>query len=216
MWSALKYRPDPPGNKLLMPQNLATSPLPRGHFQQSIENLPPDFQWMGASQNSYPVVMLTIATLLTAAVAWTLRNLAAGRAVYATGSNEEAARLAGLRTRAVKFWVFAILGGFTGLAAAMNSVRFNQIPSNTGLGLEMKVIASVVVGGAAVTGGAGSVLGTLLGVVLMGAIGPALTFLGINAYWEKAIQGLIILTAIVADTIRSREHHGARLAPNRT
>ena len=97
------------------------------------------------------------------------------------------------------FAVFTITGALTGLAAALNSVRFNQIPSNAGLGLEMKVIASVVVGGAAITGGSGTVLGTLLGVILLGAIGPALTFLGISAYWERAVQGAIILAAVMID-----------------
>jgi rhamnose transport system permease protein len=93
---------------------------------------------------------------------------------------------------------FAVLGALTGLAAVLNAVRFNQIPSNTGIGLEMKVIASVVVGGASVAGGTGSVLGTVLGVILLAAIGPALTYLGVSAYWERAIQGAIILVAIAA------------------
>jgi len=171
-----------------------------------IDDLPPDFQWLGLSQASYPVMMLLIAVGLVAAVAWILHCVPAGRAIYATGSNQEAARLAGVPVSLVKFSVFTILGALTGLAAALNSVRFNQIPSNTGLGLEIKVIASVVVGGAAVTGGSGSVLGTVLGVILMGAIGPALTFLGANAYWEKAIQGGIILAAIVIDAMRT--HRG--------
>jgi rhamnose transport system permease protein len=80
-------------------------------------------------------------------------------------------------------------------------VRFNQIPSNAGLGLEMKVIAAAVVGGASITGGRATFTGTLLGVVLLGAIGPALTFLGVNAYWERAIQGAIILAAVALDTL---------------
>ena len=84
----------------------------------------------------------------------------------------------------------------------LNAVRFNQIPSNTGIGLEMKVIAAVVVGGVAIRGGRGHVVGTLLGVVLLGAIGPALTYLGVSAYWERAIQGAIILAAVVFDAVR--------------
>ena len=68
----------------------------------------------------------------------------------------------------------------------------------------MRIIAAVVVGGAAITGGRGTVAGTLLGVVLMGAIGPALTFMGVTAYWERAIQGAIILMAVVLDVTRHR------------
>ena len=128
--------------------------------------------------------------------------MAAGRAIYATGSTPDAARLAGLNTAAVKWAAFSVLGMLAGLAAVLNAVRFNQIPSNAGIGLEMKVIAAVVVGGASVTGGTGSVAGTVLGVTLLAAIGPALTFLGVSAYWERAIQGGIILVAIAADGLR--------------
>jgi rhamnose transport system permease protein len=161
-----------------------------------IMDLPLDFQWLGLSQTSYPFLAGGLAFALAAAFAWGLRNLPAGRAVYATGSNADAARLAGFRTAFVTFTTFALLGALTGLAALLNSVRFNQIPSNAGLGLEMKVIAAVVVGGVAITGGRGKIAGTLLGVVLLGMIGPALTFLGVSAYWERAIQGGILLAAV--------------------
>jgi rhamnose transport system permease protein len=167
-----------------------------------IQDLPASFQWLGLTQGAYPSVALGTAGALTIALAWGLRHLAVGRAVYATGSNREAARLAGLHTAFVTFAVFVLAGGLTGLAALLNSVRFNQIPSNAGLGLELKVIAAVVVGGTAISGGRGSIAGTVLGVVLLGAIGPALTFLGVSAYWERAIQGAIILTAVAADAVR--------------
>ena len=100
--------------------------------------------------------------------------------------------------------------------ALLNAARFSQIPSNAGLGMELKVIAAVVVGGTAVRGGRGTVAGTLLGVILLGAIGPALTFLSVNAYWEKALQGAIILAAVSLEawpgnTILSRDREGAAL-----
>ena len=104
----------------------------------------------------------------------------------------------------------AVLGLLTGVGALLNAVRFHQIPSNGGIGLEMKVIAAVVVGGAAVTGGRGTLAGTALGVVLLGAIGPALTFLGVSAYWERALQGAIILAAVAGDAIGARHAAGAR------
>jgi rhamnose transport system permease protein len=167
-----------------------------------VQDLPSSFQWLGLAPGQFPLVVTTIAAALTVGLAWSLRHLAAGRAVYAAGSNPGAARLAGLDTSAITLAVFAVLGTLTGLAAAVNAVRFNQIPINAGIGLEMKVIAAVVVGGASVTGGEGSVPGTVLGVVLLAAIGPALTFLGVSAYWERAIQGAIILVAIAADGLR--------------
>jgi rhamnose transport system permease protein len=169
-----------------------------------IQDLPPHYQWLGTSARVYPLVVTAVVLALYGAWSWGLRHLAAGRAIYATGSSPDAARLAGLPTSLVVFSAFALAGALTGLAALLNSVRFNQIPSNTGLGLEMKVIAAVVVGGTAITGGRGTAVGTLLGVILLGAIGPALTFLGVSAYWERAIQGAIILAAVTVDAVRPR------------
>lgn len=181
-----------------------------------IQDLPANFQWFGLSGGIYPAAIGVGAVGLSYAAAWFLRNVPAGRALYATGSNEEAARLAGLRTRRVTFLAFVALGTLTGFAAAINAVRFNQIPSNTGLGLELKVIAAVVVGGAAITGGRGTIAGTVLGVVLLGAIGPALVFLGLSAYWERAAQGAIILGAIAMDAARLHpERNANRFAASR-
>jgi rhamnose transport system permease protein len=171
-----------------------------------VQELPASFQWLGLAQTTYPIVACGATAALLVAFGWGMRHLAAGRAIYATGSNQRAARLAGLDTARVKFSVFVATGALTGLAALLNSVRFNQIPSNAGLGLEMKVIASVVVGGATITGGKGTVIGTLLGVILLGAIGPGLTFLGASAYWERALQGAIILAAVAADAVKILTH----------
>ncbi len=175
-----------------------------------MQDLPASFQWFGAPQSVSESITIAFAVLLAAVVSWGLRNLAAGRAVYATGSNAAAARLAGIDPDRVVFWVFTLIGALTGAAALFNSVRFNQIPSNAGVGMEMQVIAAVIVGGTAVTGGRGTVAGTLLGVILLGMIGPALTFLGVSAYWEHAIQGGIILAAVAIDavSIRSRRYAG--------
>jgi rhamnose transport system permease protein len=169
-----------------------------------VQNLPADFQWFGLSQAAYRYVACGVAAALQLSLSYILRHIAAGRAVYATGSDPDAARLAGLNTALVKCAVFTIAGVLTGLGALLNAVRFNQIPSNAGIGLEMKVIAAVVVGGVAIRGGRGTLTGTLLGLVLLAMIGPALVFLGINAYWERAIQGAIILTAVALDAWRAR------------
>jgi rhamnose transport system permease protein len=179
-----------------------------------VQDLPTSFQWFGASQAASESITIAFAAILFLATAWALRNLAAGRAVYATGSNEGAARLAGINPKRIVFWVFALTGALTGCAALFNSVRFNQIPSNAGVGMEMQVIAAVIVGGTSVNGGKGTVVGTLLGVILLGMIGPALTFLGISAYWERAIQGGIILAAVAIDafSVRSGRYAGSLAA----
>jgi rhamnose transport system permease protein len=171
-----------------------------------IGNLPAHFQWLGLTQTTYTLSAFVLVCLLILLVATGLRYLHIGRAIFATGSNQAAARIIGIQTKRIIFFVFTLTGALTGLAAMLNSVRFNQVPSNSGLGLEMEVIAAVAVGGADITGGSGTILGTVLGVILLGSIGSALTFLGVSAYWGKAIQGGIILGAITLNVLgRSRE-----------
>jgi rhamnose transport system permease protein len=167
-----------------------------------VENLPPGFQWFGQSQTASEAITIACALALTIGASWGLRNLAAGRVVYATGSDPNAARLAGVNPSRVVFAVFVITGALTGFAAVFNAVRFHQIPSNAGMGLELKVIAAAVVGGVAISGGRGTIVGAMLGLLLLGVIGPALTFLGLSAYWERAIEGGIILAAVAMDAVR--------------
>lgn len=169
-----------------------------------IENLPSHFQWFGLSQGKGEILLVVSCGAAYMALAWALRNLSAGRFLYAVGSDPEAARLAGIRTQRVRFAVFAAMGALTAIAAALNAVRFREIQSNTGMGLELKAIAAVVVGGASITGGRGTLTGTLLGAGLLATIGPALTYLGVSPYWEKAIQGAIILCSIAFDAVPRR------------
>src|ERR1044072_1546100 len=166
-----------------------------------VQNLPANFQWFGMGQElgQWMIVLASIAVL--AVLSWALHSLAIGRAVYAGGSDAEAARLAGIDPARVTAAVFAVMGALVGLAALLNAVRFSTVPSNAGLGLELKAVAAVVVGGTAINGGRGTLIGTLIGVALLGTIGPALTFVGINPFWEKAIQGAIILAALAASIV---------------
>src|SRR5262249_33676822 len=166
-------------------------------------------------QAAYPGAIFLTVVFLVVLLGWGSRNSGAGRAIYATGSNTEGARLAGIDTSFIVFFVFVLTGALTWFAAVFNFVRFSQIPSNTGIGLEMKVIAATVVGGTAITGGVGTVAGTILGVILLGAIGPALTFLGVSAYWERALQGGIILTAVIIDAARGHLHERLRMQARR-
>ena len=176
-----------------------------------VQNLPANFQWFGLSQTTGEIVIAGIALVLFAGFAWSMRNMIAGRRVYAVGSDAEAARLAGINAPNTVFWVFVIMGGLTGIAALLNAIRFSEIPGNSGVGLELKAIAAVVVGGAAISGGRGTLIGTLIGVALLGTIGTALTFVGVNPFWEKAIQGAIILAALVSDVALGRLEKNGKL-----
>ena len=179
-----------------------------------VQDLPADFQWFGLGQAGGQILIVAVALLVLIVLAFALRHLVAGRSLYAVGSDREAARLAGIEPGRVVFFVFVLVGALVGLAALLNAVRFSSVPSSPGLGLELKAVAAVVVGGTAIRGGRGTLLGTFVGVGLLGTIGPALTFAGINPFWEKAIQGAIILGALASDRVLGRlQSHG--LAPAR-
>lgn len=164
-----------------------------------VRNLPASFQWFGLSQTTGQWTVVCIAAAVWGLTAWSLAHLAGGRAIYATGSDPEAARLVGIRPRRVVFAVFVASGVLTGLASLCQAVRFANVDPNSGAGLEMQVIAAVVVGGTSVTGGRGTLAGTAVGVLLLATIGPALVFLKVQPQWERAIQGLVILAAVASD-----------------
>jgi rhamnose transport system permease protein len=169
---------------------------------EDVTGLGNGFQWFGLGQETGRVAIVFVALVVFMAAAWALRNLAAGRAFYAVGTDAEAARLLGIPARGVVFSAFVVLGLLTALAAILSAVRFPMVQTGTGTGFELKVIAAVVVGGASVSGGRGTAWGTLAGVALLGTIGPALTFLKVSAFWEEALQGAIILAAVGLDGIR--------------
>ena len=176
-------------------------------FQQGkFVNLSPGVQWFGLSQLGGQLALLGFGGALVVLAAYLLKNSSGGRHIYAVGSDAEAARLSGINPSAVTFGVFVLMGALAGLAAVLNLVQSPQVDPKCGAGLELKAIAAAVVGGVAVNGGRGSLWGVLVGLLLLATINPALTFLHVEAYWEKAIQGLVILLAVIADGIRSRRN----------
>lgn len=177
----------------------------RWQRQGAFVNLPDGLQWLGLKQTAGQWVLVAAALAVLVVLALALRHLAAGRFLYAVGTDAEAARLAGIRPQRVTFNAFVLLGALTGLAAMMNVVQSPQVDPKSGTGLELKAIAAVVVGGVAISGGRGSLWGVFAGLLLLACIAPALTHLRVEPYWEKAIQGAIILLAVVADGVRSRK-----------
>jgi rhamnose transport system permease protein len=188
---------------------LATLVIGRESLRYALEGafvrgLPSSFQWFGVGQANGRWAVVAIAATVFVGFAWGMTYLSAGRAVHATGSDPEAARLAGIRPRWVVFSTFATMGALTGLYSWLTVVQFPAVDPKTGTGLEMQVIAAVVVGGTAVSGGRGTLIGTLIGVLLLGTINPALVYLKTSAEWEKAIQGGIILLAVASDGLTRR------------
>lgn len=178
--------------------------------QGQFVDLPEGAQWAGLPQWAGQVAAVAVAAGLFVAIAVALRRIGVGRQVFAVGSDEEAARLAGIRPRAVTFGVFVAMGALTGLAAAMNALQSPQVDPKSGTGLELRAIAAVVVGGVAISGGRGSLWGVGAGALLLACVAPALTHLHLEAYWGRAVEGAIILLAVVADGLRARRKGGAR------
>jgi rhamnose transport system permease protein len=172
--------------------------------QGAFVNLPDGLQWLGLGQTAGQWTLIAAALGLLTILALASRHLAAGRHLYAVGSDAEAARLAGIRPGAVTFGAFTAAGALTALAALMNVIQSPQVDPKSGTGLELKAIAAVVVGGVAIAGGRGRLAGVLLGLLLLATVAPALTHLRIEAHWEKAIQGTIILLAVAAERARGR------------
>jgi rhamnose transport system permease protein len=174
--------------------------------QGRLLSLPDGIQWFGLSQGAGQALVISAALILLIVAAWGMKNLAAGRFIYATGSDAEAARLAGINPKKTTFSVFVAMGLLAGLAAVLNMVQSPQVQPNAGDGLELKAIAAAVVGGVAISGGRGTLWGVLLGMMLLANVNPALTHFHQPPYWEKAIQGLVILLAVVADGLRTRKN----------
>jgi rhamnose transport system permease protein len=161
-----------------------------------VQDLPESFQWFGLNQRLGQLVEMGLTALLFLILVFAMKHLAAGRFVYAVGSDAEAARLAGIRPQAITAGVFALMGALTGLAALLNAIRFTDVDPKTGTGLELQAIAAAVVGGVAISGGRGNLWGVLAGVLLLACIAPALVFLRLEPQWEKALHGCIILLAV--------------------
>lgn len=168
-------------------------------------NLPDAAQWFSLPMRAGQSVVCVIALAILVVLSVGMRHVAAGRFIYAVGSDAEAARLAGIRARLVTFAVFTLMGALAGLAAVLNMVQSPQVDPNTGRGMELEAIAAAVVGGVSVSGGRGKLWGVFLGLMLLVCIGPALTYAGVKPHWERAIQGAIIVLAVIADGFRNRK-----------
>lgn len=141
------------------------------------------------------------------------RETPLGRRIYAAGSNPEAARLTGLSLPRLKIFAFTLTGFLTAIAAVVSVPRLGVIEPGIGLGFELLVVTCVVVGGTSISGGRGTIIGSVLAALLLGLVRPALIFLKLGeaaADWEKAIQGAFILAAVLADHLGRRSSRGGR------
>ena len=142
--------------------------------------------------------------LLAVVMAVVLRYTVFGRHVFAIGSNEATARLCGIRTKRTKIIIYALSGLFCGLSGVMEFSRLTVGDPTVAVGLELDIIASVVIGGGSLSGGQGSILGSMIGVFIMAFLRNGCTMMGWPNYIEEIIIGFIIIVAVSLDQIRYR------------
>jgi ribose transport system permease protein len=145
-----------------------------------------------------------LAVAIVTASQLVLRHVVFGRRIFAVGVNAEAARLAGIDPGRVRIAVFAMSGALAGAAAVTQAARLSAADPNAGMGLELEAIAAVVIGGASLTGGRGSVISSALGALVMLVLGAGLAQMGVQEPTRRLVTGAVIVTAAVADQLRRR------------
>jgi ribose transport system permease protein len=133
-----------------------------------------------------------------------LRKTVFGRKAMATGGNAEVARIAGISTNAVKINCYVLTGALAALAGMLQMTRLNTGDPGIGNGWELEVIASVVIGGVSLFGGAGTVVGVFLGVIIMQVVRSGLVVSGVNTHWQTVAVGVIMIAAVGVDLLRRR------------
>ena len=148
----------------------------------------------------------TVAVMLViTAITWIfLKYRPAGRGLYAIGGSAEVARLAGIRVEAATLWVYAFCAFTAGLAGVILSARLDSAQPSSGLGYELDTIAAVVIGGASLSGGVGSIAGTAVGVLIIGFLRNGLNLLHVSPFVQQVVIGVVIALAVAADTFRKK------------
>ena len=132
------------------------------------------------------------------------RQTTLGRYIYAVGGNERATRFSGINVNRVKLRVYALGGGLAAVAGLIVTARLDAADPNAGFGYELDSIAAVVIGGASLSGGRGSILGTVLGCLIIGVLNNGLFLLDVSPFWQQVVKGFVILAAVAADKIGTK------------
>lgn len=163
-----------------------------------------NFAWIGNSYVGF-LPWLVIIALLTVAASWfVLRQTVLGVQIYAVGGNERAARLTGIKVNRVLLFVYGVSGLLAGLAGVMSASRLYSATGMLGQGYELDAIAAVILGGTSFTGGIGTIVGTLLGALIIAVLNNGLTLLNMSFFWQLVVKGLVIIVAVTIDRLRKR------------
>ena len=168
-----------------------------------ITGLGPTFAIIGTSSFLGAPVPVWIAVLLAVAFMVVTNKTRFGRYIYAVGGNEQAARLSGLNVDRIKLWIYTLAGGLSAVAGLIVTSRLDSAQPNAGTGYELDSIAAVVIGGTSLSGGRGSIWGTVIGCLIIGVLNSGLVLLNVSPFWQQVVKGVVILVAVAIDRLKS-------------
>jgi ribose/xylose/arabinose/galactoside ABC-type transport system permease subunit len=169
-----------------------------------VYGLPAALNWLGSSSLFGIKTSAILTVVLFLVTHFVLSRTTFGHKVYAVGGNAEAARLTGIKVKRVIFATYVIAGLCAGVAAILLLGRLDSATPNAATGIELQVIAAVVIGGTSLFGGKGSMVGTFIGVLLIGVINNGLTLLNVSSFWVQFVQGVLIFLAVLLDSFNTR------------
>jgi ribose transport system permease protein len=150
----------------------------------------------------YPILYLFALALLASFV---LRRLAIGRHVYGLGSNEAAVKLSGVSVERVKIFTYSVCGLLAGIAGVVLTSRLISAQPSAGLSYELDAISAAVIGGASLSGGEGTILGTMIGALIMGVLKNGLNLMNVSQFWQQVAMGIVVIGAVYLDIVRRRK-----------
>jgi ribose transport system permease protein len=145
------------------------------------------------------IVLVALAIVLT-------KKMKLGRYIYAIGGNENAAKLSGININKIKIIVYTIAGALAAIAGVITTAKLDSAQPNAGTGYELDAIAAVVIGGTSLSGGKGSIIGTIIGAVIIGVLNNGLVLLDVSPFWQQVVKGGVILLAVIIDKLNSKEN----------
>lgn len=159
--------------------------------------------WLSLSAGGTPIVLLIVGALIIG-YTFVLNRTVFGRHIYAVGGNRHAAVLSGVNSRRVDFGIFVNMGVLAAVAAIVTTSRAGAGVASAGVNYELDAIAACFIGGTAVTGGVGRISGAMIGALIMGVLNMGLSIMAVDAAWQQAIKGLVLLLAVAFDLVSKR------------
>jgi inositol transport system permease protein len=174
------------------------------YSDRPVSGLKPSYNYIGQGEILGIPVPVIILVVIAVAIHLVLNNVRFGRYIYAIGGNEQAARISGLNIGNLKIRIYALAGLLYGVSALMLSARIGSGQPGLAVGYELDAIAAAVIGGTSLSGGVGTIWGTMVGALIIGVLNNGLDLLNVSAYWQTIVKGSIIVAAVIIDQRKNR------------